>query len=137
MPLMNWTEGLSVGIDTVDNQHKVLIGLINKTFESVKAGQEHAIIGEVLKELVEYTVYHFGTEEDLFYRYEYPDYVKHKKQHDELTAKTRALKDEYEAGKADGTIAVRTMMFLQGWLTGHIINSDKTYAPYLISKGVR
>lgn len=134
MPIMNWSENLSVGIVEIDAQHKNLLAQINQLHDSMKEGKGKEALGKTLDELVTYTAYHFKTEERFFLKFAYPDTPAHKKEHDDLTKKAVDLKDKYSKGQMVLTIEV--MNFLKDWLTNHIMVSDKKYAPFLKAKGL-
>ena len=36
MPLIDWTEKMSVGVEEIDNQHKELVDIINHLHDSLK-----------------------------------------------------------------------------------------------------
>ncbi len=135
MAFMTWTDKFAVNIAEVDTQHKKLLSLINELFDAMKVGKGRDVVGQVLKELIDYTVYHFGTEEKLFKQYAYPDYFVHKKEHDDLTKKAVALKAEFDSGKP--AITIEVMNFLKDWLNIHILQEDKKFGPFLNSKGVK
>lgn len=135
MAFMNWNDTFSVNIAEVDAQHKKLLGLLNELFDAMKVGKGREVVGKVLTDLIDYTVYHFDTEEKLFKRYNYPDYLPHKKEHDELTKRATALKTDFDKGKQVVTIEV--MNFLKDWLNVHILQVDKKFGPFLNSKGVK
>jgi hemerythrin len=135
MAFMNWSDTFAVNIAEVDAQHKKLLSLLNELFDAMKVGKGREVVGKVLTDLIDYTVYHFGTEEKLFKRYNYPDYLPHKKEHDELTKKAVALKTDFDQGKQVVTIEV--MNFLKDWLNVHILQVDKKFGPFLNSKGVK
>ncbi len=59
---LEWNENLSVGVPSIDEQHKALLALLNELFDSTQAGRGQAVLGKVLKELADYTVYHFKYE---------------------------------------------------------------------------
>jgi hemerythrin len=134
MALITWSDALSVNIKKIDDQHKCLIELVNTLHDSMKAGKGNAVIGPILSDLLNYTSFHFATEEAYFQRYAYPDSVQHKRQHDELTQKTKMLNGSFAEGKL--TITIEVMNFLKDWLSNHILVSDKKYSPFLCSKGL-
>ncbi len=133
MPIMDWSESLRVGIDVIDEQHAKLVKLVNQLYDAMVAGKGKLVLGTVLTELIEYTVYHFNTEEELFKRHGYPDAVNHIREHNDLARTAKELKIAYESNKA--TVTFDTMKFLKDWLVNHIMKSDKAYAPFLKSKG--
>ncbi len=135
MALINWNTNYSVGIREIDDQHKKLISLINELYEAMRRGEGKAALGQVLGQMLDYTVYHFNSEERLFREYGYPDHEEHKQMHDYLSDNVRQLKAEYEAGSP--AITRDAMLFLSNWLNVHILEVDKRYGPYLHSKGVQ
>ncbi len=134
MALVDWKDVYTVNISEVDTQHKKLVQLINELHDAVKMGKAKEIMGKVLNDLVDYTLYHFATEEKYFDAYDYPDSELHKKQHKELVEQVAALQKKYESGER--VITIEVMNFLRDWLHDHIVGSDKKFGPYLNSKGV-
>ena len=134
MPLFQWSQNLSVNIKEIDNQHKKLVELINLLHDSMKSGKGKDVMGKILTDLTNYTVYHFGTEEKLFQQYGYSEYSKHKKEHDDLTKQVLEIKAKFESGNTSITIEV--MNFLKDWLSKHILYTDKRYSGFLNAKGV-
>jgi len=134
MALITWNENFSINITEIDSQHKKLIELINELHEAMKVAKGKDVMGNILSELVNYTVYHFGTEEKLFQKHGYPEYATHKKRHDDLTKQVKDTADKFNKG--GNIITVEVMSFLKDWLQNHILTVDKRYAPFLSSKGV-
>lgn len=134
MGLIAWEERLSVNIKEFDEHHKKLIELINKLNDGMKAGKGSDILGSILSELVNYTVFHFGAEEIMFQKYAYPGYLDQKKEHTDLTKKAIVLRDNLKSGKA--VLSIEVMAFLKDWLMKHILGTDKKYSAYLNGKGV-
>lgn len=135
MGLIKWNAFYSVNIEEIDIQHKKLIELINRMYDAMKAGKGKNVLGAVLTELVDYTAYHFEAEERMLFQYDYAEYEAHKLIHDDLTRKAKELKDQLDCGNNLTTMDV--MLFLSNWLNVHILEVDKKYGPYLLSKGIR
>jgi len=133
MGRMTWVDAYSVGIRTIDEQHKKLIALINKLDDAMAKGHGKEAVGDILNELITYCGTHFGNEERLFDKHGYPDAESHKEKHKKMTAKVLDVQRQYKAGKMNITFEV--MDFLQNWLDKHILGTDKKYAPFLQSKG--
>ena len=135
---VEWTDELSVGIEEIDEQHKLLVNLINRLFEQTvvhKADNNSQIMEEILHELVEYTVIHFAVEESLFRIFHYPDTELHTKHHDDLKAQVVEIQEKVKKGEV--TINVELLMFLKRWLEHHILYEDKLYGPFLLEQGVK
>lgn len=134
METFEWDEKYAVNIKEIDVQHKKLIELINGLNEAIYLGQGCQKLELVFKELVEYTKTHFSNEEELMRSNDYPDFLKHKVKHEELTKEVVSLQKQFEGGRI--LITMQVMKFLKDWLINHIQNIDKKYAPFLKSKGV-
>ena len=134
MALISWKADYSVNIAEIDQQHKKLIDMINDlhTAMSEKRGKE--VVGDVLKKLADYTVFHFTAEERLLRTNEYPEYEEHKDKHEKMTAKVLALQDDVKSGKL--TVSMEVMNFLKNWLDKHILGTDMQYSGFLNGKGV-
>ena len=136
MPLIEWTAELSVGIDSIDEQHKKLVNMINALNDAMLINSSHAILGKIFTGLAAYTQKHFTYEENMFAEYGYTDSEEHKRQHNELIAQVVELKEKF-IENPQGTMSADLMLFLKRWLTNHIMRTDKEYAEFLISKGVK
>ena len=132
MGRIEWTEGLGVGIPTIDAQHKVLVDLINRLGEAAEAGKTKAEIGPILLELDDYPRRHFALEEEAFERFGYPDAKSHIAEHAAFVAKVDSFQLAYAVGKAQ--IGEDILVFLRTWLTRHITFTDKKYRPFLAGK---
>jgi len=135
MEFIEWTNALSVGVTTFDNEHKQLVVLINTLNQALTAGSAKKTMEDILQSLVNYTTIHFKHEEDYMVLYDYPDYQKHKKEHDALTTQVIEFQERYRAGKT--AFSLELMYFLKDWLINHIMGTDKKYKDYFIAKGVQ
>jgi len=133
--LMTWTDELSVGVRLIDEQHKVLLGLINELHAAMRARKSDAAMAGILARLKEYTVKHFGQEEEYFDRHGYPETAQHKEIHAKLVRQVLDFEAALKSGKAKVTMDI--MRFLKDWLVGHIMGTDKKYGPFLNAKGLR
>jgi len=136
MPLMQWNEKMSVGIDSIDAEHKKLVGMLNDLYDGMRSGHGKEVLGKVLDNLIAYTAAHFKNEEKYFVQTGYPASAAHKKEHDDLTKQVLDVQAKYEAGAA-GTLSLEVLSFLKNWLVTHIQGSDKAYGPHLKAKGVK
>ncbi len=56
MAFIEWSDTYSVGIRSIDNEHRRLVGLVNKLHDASLQGQGSATAPVVLNELASYTV---------------------------------------------------------------------------------
>ena len=135
MPLIEWNDNYSVGIETADTHHKKLISMINSLHEAMSKGESNEVITKILSALTVYTDKHFKYEEKLFLTHNYPRYKEHKKEHDELIRQVEDLNEKFKASTT--SISIEVMKLLNTWLTDHIQKTDKQYTEFLNSKGVK
>ena len=133
---LEWNENLSVGVPSIDEQHKAMLGLINELFDATQAGRGQVVLGKVLKELADYTVYHFQYEESLFAQTGYRAAPDHIKEHGELISLLQDMRQKYEDG-ARKILSEDLLKFLRRWLFMHIMGSDKKFGPHLVSMGMK
>ncbi len=134
MAFIEWSDTYSVGIRSIDNEHRRLVGLVNKLHDASLQGQGSATAPVVLNELASYTVSHFAHEERLFDQHGYPDTPNHKRAHSDLVKQVQDLQEKAKAGNF--TVGMEVMNFLKNWLVQHIQGTDFKYRDFLISKGV-
>lgn len=135
MPLMTWTDKLSVGVNVIDDDHKKLVNMVNELYDGITAGKGKEALAKILDELVNYTKIHFDREEQLFAKTGYPAAAAHKKEHDDLTKQVLDVQAKYKNGSV-ATLSLEVMNFLKNWLVNHIQGSDKKYGPHLNAKGI-
>ena len=135
MSLFVWDARYTLNIAEIDRQHRKLFALFNELYEAMQEGHGNEVIDDVLTRVVDYTAYHFATEEKLLHQYGYPEEAAHRAEHAKLTEQAKTLVVKHHAG--NGQVAIATLKFLCDWLNNHILGSDKKFAPFLIEKGVR
>jgi hemerythrin len=130
---VEWSAELSVGIDEIDSQHQALIDLINEMQDAVVGGLARERQLEILGRLAEYTKIHFAVEESLMRIFGYPDYERHKSQHEGLIRSMVDLQRRLDADQSpvdDGL-----MRHLRHWLIDHILQSDQDYSRFFLAAG--
>jgi hemerythrin-like metal-binding protein len=132
--MFEWKTEYSVNIESIDAQHQNLFAIGRELCAAMRAGKGKAVLSKILDRLVQYTAAHFAHEEDLMKASHYPDFAKHKAEHDALTKQVLAFQADFNSGR--GTMAVEVMQFLRDWLGKHIHKSDAAYAPYLKNQKV-
>jgi hemerythrin len=128
MSYLKWTEAYSVNNAEIDEQHKKLFSLVNELHDAMKEHRGGDLLGTVIA-LVEYTDYHFKTEERLLRTCSYPAYDEHKEMHESLTRRAQSMKEGFESGSTPTPIEV--LLLIANWLNNHILDEDRKYKPYI------
>jgi hemerythrin len=135
MEYIKWNDELSVKIDSIDAEHKKLIGLINQFYDGISSKSSREKIVEIVKGLKEYTAYHFATEEKYMKQFGYPGFDEHKAQHDAFVEKVMDYSERLKDGRF--VISLEITNFIKEWITKHIMGTDKKYSAFLVAKGVK
>lgn len=131
MPRLNWTPGLSVGVDEIDRQHQELVKRINRLMDGMEAGNGPAEVKYLLDYLEEYVRFHFALEEEQMRRHGYPRRADHEREHVELVNDMAKLRAEHQMGGATVGFIVEFNNRVCAWLVRHIMRTDVALGAYL------
>lgn len=136
--MFKWQDSFNIGIPEIDKQHRRLFAIGDRIYDTATLNDNcdhYDELVEALNELVEYTEYHFGYEEELMQKYNYPEYATHKIEHDFFVKKLKKI-----AGKDLDEDQGRTMMeivhFVADWISGHILDTDVKYKVVMQKNGL-
>ena len=126
-----WSKDYELGDSFVDNQHKRLFELVSNISKSCHEGGDIKTLSETLDFLIQYTVQHFGDEEALQIRCNFPEYEYHKKLHEEFEAiVSEKVKEFMEKGEVKD-LSDTVNDFVVTWLENHILKEDMKIRAYL------
>ncbi len=134
MEIISWRDEFSVGVKEMDEQHKKLIGMINRLIKEQKVLTDPKTIGELLTEMTDYAQVHFRAEEYLMAEYGYEHKTEQEKQHQEFIDKTIAFYSASDLGP--NMLSTALLDYLTTWLIGHILKEDMKYKEFFKSKGL-
>src|SRR5512146_188324 len=100
---MEWSEKLSVGIKTIDSQHKELFKRINNLVRAIKEHRCRAEIDGTLKFLDDYARVHFTEEERHMREAGYPGLDEQREQHKKYLTSLAELKAEASLPRIQGS----------------------------------
>ena len=133
--IVSWGPKYATGVISIDRQHKDLVDLTNKLYHACLNRNEDVdtTFRDAMHRLVEYVRIHFTDEQELLKQIKFPDYINHKKEHEDLVKDILETSQSYGAGdKLAPNHCVRT---LKDWIFSHIAISDKSITRYV--KGQR
>ncbi len=132
---MEWADNLSVGVDTIDNQHKELINRVNKFFAALRSenGREETL--KVLAFLSSYVVNHFRDEEAIQVRCNYPKYQEHRKLHKEFLETVKEMTADIEKNGVTTASSTMIAMTVSNWLVNHISRQDAEIGRHIRASG--
>lgn len=134
MPIVKWRDSYSVGVKQFDEEHKVLLELINEMFVIVRDNQDVAHLDAAVKKLILYTQEHFADEEQALEEIDYPALNDHKGLHSKLLEDVRVYKKKVD--EKDEEAVLNFYHFLRDWLLTHILEEDMLYKDYFADESV-
>ncbi|MDT8316429.1 MAG: bacteriohemerythrin [bacterium] len=132
MPLIEWTEEFSVGIEEIDNQHQKWISIVNELHDSIIKTRGISALKELIREMEEYTDLHFSTEEEMLEKAEWPELDRHKRIHFSFKQQVMQLKRDIYAGEL--VLRSQVMSVIKNWLVEHILKEDREYSKFIKNK---
>ena len=132
-----WDSSLESGYPKVDNQHKQLIAALNSLMEASATGKGDAAVMDTLDFLTGYAVKHFADEEQLQIDYGYPDYLNHKRIHDEFKGTVTELVARVRKESPTEAIINEVSSIVGAWLLNHIKGDDFRMAAFVKAADAR
>jgi len=120
-----WDESYNTGVEIIDTQHKKLLNILNQLSDMLaeRTGSQQLLI--LLRELVEYTKYHFKAEEEYMISLDYDNkaFKEHQLVHQQFVDQVVAEVDKCSINPEKVTDEL--LDFLVQWLVEHILGTDK------------
>ena len=132
---IRWSDAdYSVGIKTIDDQHKELIKYINQIYQSILDRNSKEVTPDVLANLEDYARFHFGYEEKIFNQIGYEFAEEHIAEHRAFSEKI----EQFKEGIAKGHNVIFSITnYLRDWLRTHIQKEDRKYASEFQKLGIQ
>ncbi|MBF0370173.1 MAG: hemerythrin family protein [Magnetococcales bacterium] len=127
-----WNPAWNVGIGVIDEDHKRLIGIINRLRD---AQMKTTMVRQLLPALIAYTATHFNRERKLLEKAGYPRVEEHIVEHQFFIKRLSIIKREMES-LSDPKLPKEVETFLFEWLYQHIMIEDKQFGLFLNVQGV-
>lgn len=131
-----FTDKYKTGITLVDDEHRRLFEIISDTNDLIHEQLLHDKYDEIMRllaELRDYTESHFNDEEALMERIHYPELPAQKRAHAAFVERLVNI-DLEELDNLDDNqqeYLLDLIQFLLGWLSNHILGSDKKIGEYM------
>jgi hemerythrin-like metal-binding protein len=135
MPILEWKKSYSVGIESLDRQHRHLLELINQLSALRPKAADRKGLFTLLNAFAEYAQTHFKTEEQYLTKYDFPGLVQHQREHVAFTADVFRLAQQLE--NDDPAIHAEVCRFVKDWYISHVLGTDREYIEFLSAKGAK
>ncbi len=134
MELLKWNRGLNIGIDVIDKQHQHIGDCINRLQQAIEESNRGAI--EVsFKEIIDYTITHFGFEEELQIKAGYEFCTAHKRAHLLFIKRIGVFKTQFDASVDEESIEIgqEVLLMLRRWIINHI-QQEENYSDFVLTR---
>jgi hemerythrin len=122
MQLLQWKPSFTLGIASVDTEHRDMINTINRVYATLEDEHSEAEVERVLGEIHAQISAHFALEERLMRAAGYAEYAQHKDSHEQLLDQIRDLMDSFSADPVAGRTQLQES--LSNWFGVHFATFD-------------
>ena len=129
-----FTIDLVTGNQLIDSEHRQLIDAVNNLLAACATGKGRAELANTTKFLQDYTAKHFGNEEMLQLQYQYPDYVNHKRYHEDFKKVVAGICSKLDKDGPSIILVGEVNSAIAGWLITHIKKEDAKVAAHIKSR---
>jgi len=118
---VHWKNEYTIGIRSIDNQHKKLFELVNRLFELDENPNIKEEIRDILYAFRDYTIVHFSDEEEYMRSIGYPELEAHIETHKHIV---ESLHKIIQVPAPLNIIKVKMKVVAKRVLIDHIVNED-------------
>ncbi|MDD2279402.1 MAG: bacteriohemerythrin [Bacteroidales bacterium] len=135
MSFLMWQSKYETGIESVDNDHRRLVSMIEDLYSAMSKGEAKEVINDIVKGLTDYAVVHFNREEELMESIGFADLEDHREIHQGFAKKVNSFQEMLASGQQN--ISVEVVAFLRDWLINHIQKTDMQFVKPYNERGTR
>ena len=130
MELIQWEDRYLIGVKEIDAQHTYFVTLVNELHSKMQQHQIGEIKTEIVPKLVDYVRKHFGDEERIMRRHNYPGLQEQINAHQEILRNVEAIVNS----SADAfPMAMKLMRLTTQWFLDHVLEYDLRLGTFLNS----
>ncbi len=131
---IEWTSNLSVGVDFIDDQHKIWFQKADQLFTAGQKGQAKEFILQMFDFLDEYTKIHFRDEEKYMTSIQYPGIDEQQRMHAGFIDELARLRKDFTESGGNILLIINANKMIINWLTKHISTADKKIGEYATTR---
>jgi hemerythrin len=125
LAFIEWSEGLEIGVDAMDSEHRALVDAINQLEASLHSGEERSRTIQMVARVARESKAHFASEEAAMANAGFPGAALHALKHQHMAAQILAFLTRYS--RDTSALNEHMLKFLSDSLTHHIRNEDALF----------
>lgn len=122
MTLLKWKPAYSLGIPSVDLEHREMIEMINGVYTNLEQNADPDRVEAALEDIYAGIASHFALEERHMREAGYQEYEEHKDEHEDLLDQIRDLMDAFDDNPQAGRESLQKS--LSNWFGNHFATFD-------------
>lgn len=130
MSLIQWKDEFTIGIQSVDHEHRRMVEMINKLHGKLAEDADRDTVADFLGEIHALISAHFALEETEMREMAYDEFEVHKADHEDLLDQIRDMMDELEQDRT-GAVTRTLGERLNHWFTEHFRTHDARLHAFL------
>ena len=134
MAIVIWNESYNLGIEEIDQQHRKLVDIINELNDGMEIGGSSRHVITLLDELIDYTSYHFASEERYMLLNDYDSCAFNKHQANHVSFLKEIREAQNQCRMEPEKVGDKLLDFLVDWMVNHILGEDKEMAQAILKK---
>jgi hemerythrin len=131
MENLKWDDSLKIGFSEIDQHHEHLFGLFKKAHDGFANATPN--LGPILDELIDYTGYHFKSEEIWMLDKFYPGVEQHKREHSSFLHRLKKMHKSFDSGQEH--MSMEILLYLRETID-HILNIDAAFGKFIKESGL-
>lgn len=136
MAYLEWNSSLVTGVEEIDDDHKVLVGILNEFHDAIVEHRSRSVISGILLRLIDIFTGHFAREERLYTGTGYPQQYQHTKEHEEMMLWAAGYRQRLAEG-APPDVFLESLDSFKVWCADHMREADQDFVHYLPSQAIR
>jgi hemerythrin len=130
-----WKDSFAVGIQEIDDQHKLFLEYVNECYNAVHLDRTRQVTNATIHDLTVYAETHFQFEQAIMQEIGYSDLAGQEEEHGYFVNRLAELEQALAEGRKSTVESL--LVFLKEWFLTHIIDHDKRLADFIILKKVK
>jgi hemerythrin-like metal-binding protein len=135
MASLMWNPTCTVGVQTMDDQHGILMDALNELRIALLKGDDCRIVRGMLSKVTELMRLHGESEERLLEMHGFPGLSAHRSEHQRLLGRLAQFDIRFE--QRQSAAVYELVEYLRKWFTTHTGIAGQKYGPWLQKCGVQ
>ena len=135
MASLIWNHACTVGVQSIDDQHGVLLDALNELRLALLHGEDSRTVRAMLKRSTELMRLHVESEDKLLALHGFPGLAAHRAEHQRLLGRLAQYDLRFE--QRQSASAYELVEYLRKWFTTHTGIAGQKYGPWLQECGVQ